>query len=55
MSDEDKKELEYLRYYYDQVYHALGPADDEINRDIAWNYEGKLPEKYKTWEDDEDD
>lgn len=36
--EEMKKELEWLRFYTRNVYHCLGPADDDINRGIIKSF-----------------
>ena len=40
--DDLKKEVEWLRFYKREVYACLGPADDEINRDIRRAYVKKV-------------
>ena len=54
---EQATELEYLRYFYENVDSALGPASDEIyeiiGEDFEYNTGKKRPEGY--YYDDEDD
>ena len=44
--DADQLELDYLRYFFDAVDSALGPASDDVYEIIAENYTGTLPDKY---------
>ena len=50
MTKAEKQELEYLRYFYDAVQPALGPADDDIIRMIQEEYEeetgNEVPKDY---------
>ena len=45
----DEKEVEYLRYFYENVYYALGPAVDDVYEVIKEEYQkqgGVLPQGY---------
>lgn len=52
-------ELQFLRYFYSEAGQAFGPADDEIYRSIARNFEEdfelKLPPKYSRLDIEEDE
>lgn len=52
--EEMKKELEWLRFYKRNVYHCLGPADDDINRGIIKSFVSEkgidaLPKQERIW------
>lgn len=50
MDRNEQNELEFLRFFYEEVGSALGPADDDIYRSIIdqWAEEGnKIPKKYE--------
>lgn len=50
MTDEDLNELEFLRFFFEEVRPALGPADDDIVGAICdqWEENGnQLPGGYK--------
>ena len=53
LTKDEQAELEYLRYFYDEVESALGPASDEIYRNIAEQYGKDLPKGYASWDEDE--
>lgn len=58
IGDKDRNELEFLRFFYEQVDSALGPASDDIYRSIAdeWEEEGNtLPKRYKRDDEEDDD
>ena len=49
IGDPERNELEFLRYFYENVEPVLGPASDDIYYDIKeeWVANGNtLPEKY---------
>jgi hypothetical protein len=57
MTEEEKLELEYLRYFYHAVQPSLGPADWDIMVMITKDYvrSGRtLPVEYKLEADDEE-
>ena len=47
MKAQEQIELEYLQYFYSEVYYALGPAAGDVYRKLAERYEGELPEGYE--------
>lgn len=50
MSEEQQAELDYLKYFYDEVYDFLGPAAGDAYWSIRERYKqkgGALPEKYE--------
>lgn len=55
MTDQEKQELDFLRYFYDQVDDALGPASWTIYRNIAGAYSGVVPLKYRDEDEEEDE
>ena len=44
MTDEEKIELEYLRYFFDKA--DFGPADDDVRYIIREGYTGTIPKGY---------
>ena len=49
MTEEEKQELEWLRYFYDKSDRAIGPAYDDVVWAIQENYKeqgGVIPEEY---------
>jgi hypothetical protein len=51
MDEQEKLELEWLRFFYQKVYHVLGPADDDIIDSIRRQYVkqgGTLPKKLES-------
>lgn len=50
MTKDQEREIKFLRYFYDAAGDVFGPADDDVYRAIAENYEqlyGTLPERYQ--------
>ena len=43
---DDQVELEYLRFFYEEVDSALGCASDDIYEMIKDSYDGEIPEGY---------
>lgn len=58
MTEEEKLELEYLRYFYGAVDKPLGPASYDIYHDIAKAYQRQgnvLPKGYDPYAEEETD
>lgn len=58
LTDQERLELEYLRYFYAEVDDGLGPASGEIYQMIEEAYVkggGELPDAYKPEDYDEDE
>lgn len=50
MSDDELKELDWLRYFYAKARHGMGPADSDIYAWLKESYEEAgyvLPEEYR--------
>lgn len=47
MPDEERKELEYLRYFYQEA--DFGPAHSDVVGIINANYDGEIPEGYREY------
>lgn len=55
---EQYQELNFLRFFYDEARHAMGPADDDIYRMIKEDYaeSGRvLPKQYALEEEEEEE
>lgn len=48
--EELKKEIAFLRYFYNAAGDAFGPAESDIYYMIIQDYEGEVPKEYKNEE-----
>lgn len=53
MTEEEKRELKFLRYFYDEASNGMGPASGDIYRMIKAEYQRRGHKLPKGYEDEE--